>query len=849
MVTKQQSQPAQCPPAGSNSGQTAPNPSIMICRNKHYPYIASYHGPWLSLPVELLQSLFALNNDTTTAPPPSPIDPTIFRNLITIRTLVDDASEMVIKAAGGQNMRGNTNMNSLGIPYNARDYSPAGGRMSAIRQHRLRELAVSKLAAAYRCDEIATSVLTMQSASALDDVAAKVLKRDPQNSDALYVHHFHEKIPSRMLASSTDCKTLDTLIASYPNTPEFYRTRAMIHSFREEFPAALRDFKTAISLAKKRKRTVNGVDCGAVVHTSNGNDPLQSPSKALEHLLQQQRQQFSQQQQQEVHFESDQEDACSEATLYFLRAACFHQYAIHLIDKGIDKVNDSYLSEKRKKKNKKKKKSRSASATKINDGTTPTDSTPPMESQVEQPVPAPATNKNTIMKDNATTATVPSASSTAPPTPLPTWNEYKDAMQPSAQLIENLARRSIRDYHHFLSYYPNSLEPFIPAGMPAGLSSSASSSPTQSNDQISDALVPHGHHQRYENGDADAVAIATMPAFISSITPKSLTKLSCPSMGAVGNGGALGSTTCPQHSYQNHHHHHPHAQMDLGVVTRTMGPHSLTHQHHHQFNTNNTHYQNYNSHNQHPQEPLTTLGTYHPLLLEAWFSIGVNYMLTRDWRTTAQWHDRIPYLQDQVEGYPVFLPARSMSQADYIEILTLLRKAARERTGGSGAATGGGTQQQGQKQTNGQQQQQQQRQNGTSDATATTTPALHQQQQLVNTNNNYTSCDCRAHALSSSSSSPTTSKQQPQHRPEAGTTHTTPNSTLKQYPLHTKRAQTVSMWLQAMAMADREAVATKVSKTLDSQLGHVQDQIKHLEDRKRELLAVRKLKMDQLVLG
>lgn len=88
---------------------------------------------------------------------------------------MDDASELVIKAAGG----GSSN-NPLGIsvtPGGVGGHHGGGGdrnRVSYLRQHRLRELAVAKLARAYRIDEVATSVLTMQSASALDDVAAKV---------------------------------------------------------------------------------------------------------------------------------------------------------------------------------------------------------------------------------------------------------------------------------------------------------------------------------------------------------------------------------------------------------------------------------------------------------------------------------------------------------------------------------------------------------------------------------------------------------------------------------------------------------------------------------------------------
>ena len=54
-----------------------------------------------------------------------------------------------------------------------------GGRnvtMSANRIHRLRALAVQKLAAAYKADEIASSVMVMQGGSVFDDIAERVLK-------------------------------------------------------------------------------------------------------------------------------------------------------------------------------------------------------------------------------------------------------------------------------------------------------------------------------------------------------------------------------------------------------------------------------------------------------------------------------------------------------------------------------------------------------------------------------------------------------------------------------------------------------------------------------------------------
>lgn len=48
--------------------------------------------------------------------------------------------------------------------------------MSAMRIHRLRALAVQKLAQAYRMDEVASSVMVMQGGTVFDDLAQRVLK-------------------------------------------------------------------------------------------------------------------------------------------------------------------------------------------------------------------------------------------------------------------------------------------------------------------------------------------------------------------------------------------------------------------------------------------------------------------------------------------------------------------------------------------------------------------------------------------------------------------------------------------------------------------------------------------------
>ncbi|RDX50566.1 hypothetical protein OH76DRAFT_1402631 [Lentinus brumalis] len=301
-------------------------PVLCISRNKHWRYISSYHGPWLQLPLELLESLLLLNLDPATlsaadaklpplpsptsypspnhfaqkqrdrgfaglgdySPPdsprnafaalpppppfpapipgkatPPPIDPGVFRSVAHIRRLIDEAAELSVRASSGLSaaalgsMRGGAGMNgsawataqSLGL----NPLGDGGGRnvaMSAMRVHRLRALAVQKLAAAYKTDEIASSVMVMQGGSVFDDIAERVLKVDPTDVDARYVHFFHEKIPSRQLAESTSTQLLDELIAGNPSRLEFYRTRGIVHCFRDEYALAAKDFTHAIKEAR-----------------------------------------------------------------------------------------------------------------------------------------------------------------------------------------------------------------------------------------------------------------------------------------------------------------------------------------------------------------------------------------------------------------------------------------------------------------------------------------------------------------------------------------------------------------------------------------------------------------------
>ncbi|RMZ72676.1 histidine kinase group [Pyrenophora seminiperda CCB06] len=244
-------------PPGSAANKAANEPStsaLIICRNKHWRYISSFHGPWLQLPPEVLESLAHSNY---LSPRPHPIDPAVFYDLVKIRRAVDEATTLAVRATsgltsaalsnslnGGNSMLGNAA--ALGIGYGGGGPS----KLSRERKHRMRELATSKLSQAYHLDEIAASVATMQSASTLEDVAQLVLQREPHNVDAKYVHFFHEKIPSRMMAQCTPLDTLNEIISERPNDGSPLRTRALTRIFKEDYVNSAKDLSEALSTAR-----------------------------------------------------------------------------------------------------------------------------------------------------------------------------------------------------------------------------------------------------------------------------------------------------------------------------------------------------------------------------------------------------------------------------------------------------------------------------------------------------------------------------------------------------------------------------------------------------------------------
>ncbi|KAK1780045.1 hypothetical protein QBC45DRAFT_485322 [Copromyces sp. CBS 386.78] len=225
--------------------QPPPVPALIICRNKHWRYISSFHGPWLQLPPEILETLANLNYNT---PRPRPIDPSVFFDLVKIRRLVDDATNLAVRAASGVATVSQHSMS--GGPHHALGLFGPGGqtKLSRERKHRMREQATQKLSKAYHLDEIASSVATMQSASPLEEVASLVLQRNPQDADAKYVHFFHEKIPSRQLAQCTNLDALSEIISEKSTQGEPLRTRATVRIFKEDFEGAVADLTEALRI-------------------------------------------------------------------------------------------------------------------------------------------------------------------------------------------------------------------------------------------------------------------------------------------------------------------------------------------------------------------------------------------------------------------------------------------------------------------------------------------------------------------------------------------------------------------------------------------------------------------------
>jgi hypothetical protein len=215
-----------------------------------------YNGPWLQVPLGQLESAI---NMCLTGPEPRPYDQALLNAIHRIRRNVDEATDLAVRAASGfasspgirQGIAaGRGQMNTAeALGFTSGKPGPQV-KLSRERQFRMREMAIQKLAEAYRLDEVATSNAAMHSSSLLDDLAKHVLQRDPHNLDALYVNFFHDKVPTRQVAEFTTFEALDEIIRDRKYAAAALRTRAVSKMFKKEYESAILDLTAGLHEAR-----------------------------------------------------------------------------------------------------------------------------------------------------------------------------------------------------------------------------------------------------------------------------------------------------------------------------------------------------------------------------------------------------------------------------------------------------------------------------------------------------------------------------------------------------------------------------------------------------------------------
>ncbi|KAF2834437.1 hypothetical protein M501DRAFT_1020798 [Patellaria atrata CBS 101060] len=433
-----------------NTTKTPPSTSaLIICRNKHWRYISSFHGPWLQLPPEVLESLAHSNY---ISPRPHPIDPAVFYDLVKIRKAVDEATNLAVRATSGLTSAALSNSLNAGngilggAAALGLGYGGGGGnaKLSRERKHRMRELATQKLSQAYHLDEIAASVATMQSASTLEDVAQYVLERSSADSDAKYVHFFHEKIPSRMMAQNTPLDPLNEIIAERPTDGAPLRTRALTRMFKNDYANAAKDLTESLAVCRywmaQHKAGKNQL---VLARTVKGEVEKRS---------------FGRDWRQEVKLEEEDQPSSLEAQLLFHRAGTYFAIAcqhIHSALDGLEKAGGPGLN-----------------------------------------------GENNIVSGGDSLKT--------PQLSAEEIEAHQRRLE-ERKIVKTNAKRAIRDYISFLSHFdytsgfPTELaEEFLRRANVAAngseethhISSPVLGSSSQSNGSLSDALVPHREHHQ-----------------------------------------------------------------------------------------------------------------------------------------------------------------------------------------------------------------------------------------------------------------------------------------------------------------------------------------------------------------
>ena len=205
------------------------------------------------MPPEVVDTMANLNYNSIR---PRPIDTAVMFDMAKIRRLVDEATNLAVRATSDipspvltsihDGLSGISGLKTWGA-----GGSVHGGKMSKGRKFRMREQASQILARAYRLDETATSALVIQGSSIpVRQAGELVLQRNPKDCEASYVNFFHERVLRRQVGLCTSLQPLTDIISDRPGEPEFLRTRAALKVFKGDPEGAAQDLSLALSMLR-----------------------------------------------------------------------------------------------------------------------------------------------------------------------------------------------------------------------------------------------------------------------------------------------------------------------------------------------------------------------------------------------------------------------------------------------------------------------------------------------------------------------------------------------------------------------------------------------------------------------
>lgn len=143
-------------------------------------------------------------------------------DLLKIRRLIDEATNLAVRASGGIDTPKLTPVNG-GAPSSHAELSQGtsgkGSKLSAQRKLQMLQLACQKLADAFRVDEMACSAAIIQIRFPFRNLGALVLKQKPDDADAHYVEHFLADVSRHAVFHVNSLEVPDLVIRERPSEP------------------------------------------------------------------------------------------------------------------------------------------------------------------------------------------------------------------------------------------------------------------------------------------------------------------------------------------------------------------------------------------------------------------------------------------------------------------------------------------------------------------------------------------------------------------------------------------------------------------------------------------------------